>query len=169
MPRPNQILTQRADRYLHSHILCSPSFSHSFVSYALIFSFSRSLILSFSHSLVLSSAHSLILSLPRCLILSFCPSIILSFSLSLILSFPHSLVLYPSLDKGHILRGSACFAKRRASMRDEANMSLLCIDDAMLVICCIRRFPPHCDCVGKVMGRHTCLCIFMPSHDVFLE
>ena len=54
-------------------------------------------------------------------------------------------------------------------MRDDVNMSLLCVVDAMLVICCIRRLPPYSDCAGKAMGRRICVRISMPSHDVFLQ
>jgi len=53
--------------------------------------------------------------------------------------------------------GSACFAKTQASMRDDVNMKLLCIVDAMLVVCRIKRFPPYCDRVGKAMDRRTCV------------
>ena len=34
-------------------------------------------------------------------------------------------------------------------------MNLLCMVCAMLVICCIKRLPPDCDCVGKEMVKNT--------------
>jgi len=49
----------------------------------------------------------------------------------------------------------ACVARRQASMRDEANMNLLGMVGALLSICCMKRLPPACDCVGNAMVKNT--------------
>jgi len=82
-------------------------------------------------------------------------------------SVPKSLVT-TGLGNGHVLRGSACFAKRQASMRDDVNMSLLCIVDAMLVICCMRDFQ-HIVIVWEKEWSAAYVCIFTPRNDVFLQ
>ena len=71
------------------------------------------------------------------------------------IAFAHALKQILKQSGGRILRDSACFTRRQASMRDDVNMNLLCMVGAMLVIYCIKRLPPVCDWVWETQWWKT--------------